>query len=304
MLHGNTASRFLAFNPLHVTEFGKEPQTNCGLATDDYDLASPCWRQTMLAVISPAKTLDFSAPDTSIPFTQPDLLKESGKLIDVLRQKSATEIGKLMSISDKLADLNHQRYKDFATPFSPENAKQALLAFQGDVYQPLEIDAYKKPDYNYAQKHVRILSGLYGVLRPLDLMQAYRLEMGTKLKTDRGRTLYDFWGSQITEHLNEAIGQQRGRQLINLASNEYFGAVKTDELEADIITPVFKDLKKGKYVIVSFYAKKARGMMINYMIRNRTKKPDDLKNFDTAGYSFNAELSDDKTLMFTRDEPA
>ncbi|MFK7820761.1 MAG: peroxide stress protein YaaA [Planctomycetaceae bacterium] len=258
----------------------------------------------MLAVISPAKTLDFSPPDASIPFTQPDLLDESEELIAELRKKSAANIGKLMSISDKLADLNHQRYQDFETPFTPENSKQAILAFQGDVYQPLELDTYKKADYNYAQKHVRILSGLYGVLRPLDLMQAYRLEMGTKLKTDRGKSLYDFWGSKVTNCLNEALGQQRGRQLINLASNEYFNSVKTADLEADVITPVFKDLKKGKYVIVSFYAKKARGMMINYMVRNRSKKPDDLKAFDTAGYSFNGDLSDEKTFTFTRDEPA
>ncbi len=258
----------------------------------------------MLAVISPAKTLDFSPAKASIPHTHPDLLNETERLIQVLRKKSNADIGKLMNVSDKLADLNRQRYQEFCTPFNLENAKQAMLAFQGDVYQPLEIDAYKKTDYNYAQKHVRILSGLYGVLRPLDLMQAYRLEMGTKLKTDRGRNLYEFWGSLITEKLNEAVGEQRGRQLINLASNEYFNSVRTDELEADIITPVFKDLKKGKYVIVSFYAKKARGMMVNFMIRNRSKTPDDLKAFDVAGYGFNAELSDDRTLTFTRDEPS
>lgn len=258
----------------------------------------------MLAVISPAKTLDMSTPDPKIEHTQPELLDQAEELIGVLKKKSASDIGKLMNISDKLAQLNRDRYHEFTTPFNTENAKQALLAFQGDVYQPLETDQYKKADYNYAQKHVRMLSGLYGVLRPLDLMQAYRLEMGTKLKTTHGKSLYDFWGSRITEALSDALSQQRGRQLINLASNEYFKSVRTEELDADIITPEFKDLKKGKYVIVSFYAKKARGMMVNYMVRNRSKKPDDLKGFDVAGYAFNEELSSGRTLTFTRDEPA
>lgn len=258
----------------------------------------------MLAVISPAKTLDLSPPDSAIEYTQPELLEHAQQLVKVMKKKSKADIGKLMSISDKLAELNRDRYQEFSTPFTSENAKQAMLAFKGDVYQPLEIGSYKKADFNYAQKHVRMLSGLYGVLRPLDLMQAYRLEMGTKLKTDRGKSLYDFWGSLITDNLNEAIGQQRGRHLINLASNEYFDSVRTSDIDADIITPMFKDLKKGKYVIVSFYAKKARGMMINYMIRNRAKKPADLKDFQVAGYAFNAELSDDKTYTFTRDEPA
>ena len=258
----------------------------------------------MLAVISPAKTLDLSPPDSAIEYTQPELLEHAQQLVEVMKKKSKADIGKLMGISDKLAELNRDRYQEFSTPFTSENAKQAMLAFKGDVYQPLEIGSYKKADFNYAQKHVRMLSGLYGVLRPLDLMQAYRLEMGTKLKTDRGKSLYDFWGSLITDNLNEAIGQQRGRHLINLASNEYFDSVRTSDIDADIITPMFKDLKKGKYVIVSFYAKKARGMMINYMIRNRAKKPADLKDFQVAGYAFNAELSDDKTYTFTRDEPA
>ena len=258
----------------------------------------------MLAEISPAKTLDLSPPDSAIEYTQPELLEHAQQLVKVMKKKSKADIGKLMSISDKLAELNRDRYQEFSTPFTSENAKQAMLAFKGDVYQPLEISSYKKADFNYAQKHVRMLSGLYGVLRPLDLMQAYRLEMGTKLKTDRGKSLYDFWGSLITDNLNEAIGQQRGRHLINLASNEYFDSVRTSDIDADIITPMFKDLKKGKYVIVSFYAKKARGMMINYMIRNRAKKPADLKDFQVAGYAFNAELSDDKTYTFTRDEPA
>lgn len=258
----------------------------------------------MLAVISPAKTLDLAPIDRSIEHTQPALLDHAEELIEIMRGKSQRDLMKLMGISEKLAKLNSERYEQFATPFTTANAKQAMLAFKGDVYQPLQIDAYKKGDFNYAQKHVRILSGLYGVLRPLDLMQPYRLEMGTKLKTDRGKTLYDFWGGLVTETLTQAIGEQRGRQLINLASNEYFDSVLPSELDADIITPVFKDLKKGKYVIVSFYAKKARGMMIDFMIRNRAKTPKALQDFNVAGYAFNAALSDRNTYTFTRDEPA
>lgn len=258
----------------------------------------------MLAVISPAKSLDFEPLSREVNHTQPDLLGEAEQLIEVMKTQSEGDLSKLMKISEKLARLNYVRYREFNTPFSTDNAKQAIFAFQGDVYQPLELHAWKKRELDYAQKHVRILSGLYGVLRPLDLMQAYRLEMGTKLRTERGRSLYDFWGSQITDNLNEALSQQRGRQLVNLASNEYFDSVQTAGLEADIITPVFKDLKKGKYVIVSFYAKKARGMMINYMVRNRLKKPEELKGFDVAGYEFNTELSNESTFTFTRDEPA
>ncbi len=258
----------------------------------------------MLAVISPAKSLDFAPLSRDVQHTQPDLLAEGEKLIEVMKTHSEADISKLMKISEKLAALNYERYREFKTPFTTANAKPAIFAFQGDVYQPLELDAWKKRELDYAQKHVRILSGLYGVLRPLDLMQAYRLEMGTKLKTERGKSLYDFWGSLVTDNLNNALGQQRGRQLVNLASNEYFASVRTAELEADIITPVFKDLKKGKYVIVSFYAKKARGMMINYMVRNRLKKPEELQGFDVAGYQFNAELSNDAAYTFTREEPA
>ncbi len=257
----------------------------------------------MLAVISPAKSLDLEPVQRSVEHTQPELLAEAKKLISVMKTHSESDIAKLMKISDKLAALNHERYQQFKTPFTEKNAKQAIFAFRGDVYQPLELDAWKKPELTYAQKHVRILSGLYGVLRPLDLMQAYRLEMGTKLKTERGKSLYHFWGSMITDSLNDALGQQRGRQLVNLASNEYFDSVRTADLEADIVTPVFKDLKKGKYVIVSFYAKKARGMMVNYMVRNRLKKPEELQGFDVAGYAFNAELSNESTYTFTRDEP-
>jgi cytoplasmic iron level regulating protein YaaA (DUF328/UPF0246 family) len=257
----------------------------------------------MLAILSPAKTLDFTPPPRRLAHTIPTLLSDSEQLIDVLRTKSASQLEKLMKISDKLAVLNRTRYSDWSAPFTPENAKQCLLAFRGDVYQGLEADTFKKADFDYAQKHLRILSGLYGILRPLDLIQAYRLEMGTSLKTRRGQNLYDFWAEQITDELNAALTAQRGQHLVNLASNEYFKAVKAKGLDAEVFTPVFKDQKNGQYKLISFFAKKARGMMADYIIRNRLKHPDELREFDSAGYAFNPDLSDDFTLTFTRDAP-
>jgi len=255
----------------------------------------------MLAILSPAKTLDFAPPSRRLAYSIPALLSDSEQLLDVLRTKSESQLEKLMKISNKLATLNRTRYSDWSTPFTPENAKQCLLAFRGDVYQGLEADTFKKADFDYAQKHLRILSGLYGILRPLDLIQAYRLEMGTSLKTKRGQNLYDFWAELITDELNAALSAQRGQHLINLASNEYFKAIKTKSLDAEVFTPVFKDLKNGQYKLISFFAKKARGMMADYIIRNRLKHPDELRGFSGAGYAFNPDLSDDHTLTFTRD---
>jgi hypothetical protein len=257
----------------------------------------------MLAILSPAKTLDFTMPPRRLAHTIPALLSESGVLIDVLQAKSASQLEKLMKISNKLAVLNHTRYRDWSTPFTPENAKPCLLAFRGDVYQGLQADTFRKADFDYAQKHLRILSGLYGILRPLDLIQAYRLEMGTSLKTKRGCDLYEFWSNQITDELNSALTAQRGQHLVNLASNEYFKAVRSKDLHAEVYTPVFKDLKNGQYKLISFFAKKARGMMADYILRNRLKHPDELRGFDRAGYGFNPDLSDDFTLTFTRDAP-
>ena len=257
----------------------------------------------MLAILSPAKSLNFDPAPPKIAATDPDFLDDAQQLIDVLRTKSAKQIETLMKISTNLAELNRDRYHEWETPFTLDNAKQALLAFQGDVYQGFELDSFRKPDYDYAQKHLRILSGLYGLLKPLDLIQAYRLEMGTSLKTPRGKDLYAFWGDSITEALNDAINQQRGNDLINLASNEYFKAVQPAKLNAAIYTPVFKEEKDGEFRILSFFAKKARGMMADFIIRNRLKKPAELKTFDTAGYSFNADLSNDYMLTFTRPQP-
>lgn len=256
----------------------------------------------MIIVLSPAKTLDYEPQSHTKKSSTPDFLDDSKELIDVLKKKSKSQIAKLMSLSDKLAELNVQRYKDWRIPFDAENAKQCLLAFKGDVYQGFEFDDWKAADFMFAQKHLRILSGLYGVLRPLDLMQPYRLEMGTKLKTERGKDLYAFWGDRITTAINLAIKTSRSKAFVNLASNEYFGAVNAKDLEVPIVTPVFKDEKNGKFKIISFFAKKARGMMANYIIQNRIKDPDGLRDFDVAGYRFDEDSSDEHTLTFLRDE--
>lgn len=256
----------------------------------------------MIIVLSPAKTLDYEPQSLTKKSTTPDFLEDSQELIDILKKKSKSQIAKLMGLSDKLAELNVQRYQDWHTPFDTENAKQCLLAFRGDVYQGFDFDEWKAADFTFAQKHLRILSGLYGLLRPLDLMQPYRLEMGTKLKTDRGKDLYAFWGDRITNAINLAIQTSRSNAFVNLASSEYFDSVNAAELEVPIVTPVFKDEKNGKYKIISFFAKKARGMMANYIIRNRIKTPDDLRGFDVAGYRFDEASSDEQTLTFLRDE--
>nr|WP_283777662.1 peroxide stress protein YaaA [Sansalvadorimonas sp. 2012CJ34-2] len=255
-----------------------------------------------MIIISPAKTLDYeTAPVTDIN-TQPDFLKHSQELIKQLKELSPTEIGKLMSISDKLAGLNAARYEAWKKPFNNKNAKQAVLAFKGDVYTGLDAETLTEKGFQFAQEHLRILSGLYGLLRPLDLMQAYRLEMGTKFANNRGKDLYAFWGDIITDALNAELEQQGDNVLVNLASNEYFKSIKSKQLNADIITPVFKDLKNGQYKIISFYAKKARGLMTRYIIDKKITKPASIKKFNYAGYSFNPEMSDNKQWVFTRDQ--
>ncbi len=258
----------------------------------------------MLSVISPAKTLDFESDPLTRKHSSPAYLKHSKQLIRHLRACSEGELCKLMSISTKLAALNRQRYQTWSPPFTPENAKQALLAFKGDVYTGFQLTDYQSADYAFAQKHLRILSGLYGLLRPLDLIQPYRLEMGTSLKNQRGHNLYAFWGDLITKELNQAIADSGQATLINLASNEYFQAILKDQLEAKVITPVFKDLKKGQYKIISFFAKKARGTMSDFIIRNRLKKPEDLKVFDGMGYRYDKARSTPDQWVFLRDQAA
>ena len=234
----------------------------------------------MLLVISPAKTLDYDTPPVTPRFTLPAHLEQASELIERLRELSPAQISELMDLSDKLAGLNAARYGSWTPDFTPANAKQALLAFKGDVYTGLNAEDFSEADFDFAQRHLRMLSGLYGVLRPLDLMQPYRLEMGTKLSNARGKNLYEFWGERISQWLNEAMADQGDNILLNLASNEYFSAVKRKALNARIIDTEFKDLKNGQYKIISFYAKKARGLMARYVIKERLSNPEDLKAFD------------------------
>ncbi|MCP1438270.1 cytoplasmic iron level regulating protein YaaA (DUF328/UPF0246 family) [Erwinia persicina] len=256
----------------------------------------------MLMVISPAKTLDFASPLATARFTQPALLNDAKKLIDVARDLTPAQIGSLMSISDKLADLNAGRFQAWQTPFTPDNARQAILAFKGDVYAGLQAETFSEDDFTFAQQHLRMLSGLYGLLRPLDLMQPYRLEMGTKLTNPAGKDLYAFWGDRLTEALNAALAEQGDDVLINLASDEYFKAVKPAKLQGRIVKPVFLDEKNGKFKVISFYAKKARGLMSRYIIECRLTQPEQLKAFDVDGYFFVADESSERELVFKRHE--
>lgn len=255
----------------------------------------------MLMVISPAKTLDFETAATTSEYSIPDFLDDSALLIEQLRTLSPPQVSELMGISDKLGDLNFGRYLNWQRNFTPDNAKPALLAFKGDVYTGLDAEGLSKADLKWAQQHLRILSGLYGLLRPLDLMQPYRLEMGTKLANGRGKNLYDFWGNKITDTLNQLQAKETLPILINLASNEYFKSVQEKKLEAEIITPVFKDWKGDKYKIISFYAKKARGLMAAYIIRNRIDDVEQIKGFDSEGYVYNPAMSSASEWVFTRE---
>ena len=259
----------------------------------------------MLILISPAKTLDFETPATVDRFSQPNFLSDTEILVEQLQQLSAREISSLMKTSDKLGQLNASRYQTWQPDYNTTNAKQALLAFRGDVYQGMNVDSFKQSDFDFAQEHLRILSGLYGVLRPLDLIQPYRLEMGTKLAHAKLQklsvnTLYEFWGDKLTQAIARQLEKLDNKTIVNLASNEYFKAIDSQLLAGEVITPIFKDWKNGKYKIISIYAKKARGMMTAYIIKNKIQDSQQLKNFDRAGYKFNTELSDSKNLVFTR----
>lgn len=254
----------------------------------------------MLFVISPAKNLDFETPAVTQSASQPRYLDQSSVLIEQLQQFSVQDVASLMKLSDNLAGLNLARFQSWTPPFNAENAKQAALAFNGDVYTGLDASTLDEAGFNFAQKHLRILSGLYGVLKPLDYIQPYRLEMGTKLANVKGSNLYDFWGDQLKESL-EAEPELADKVLINLASNEYFKAVKAKELNARIITPVFKDAKNGQYKIISFYAKKARGLMSRYIIDHQITQPEQMKAFDTDGYYFSETQSSTNEWVFLRD---
>jgi len=254
----------------------------------------------MLAILSPAKTLDYQTPLTTNKSTQADFKTESKELIATLRKFAPAQIGSLMKISDNLAELNHRRYAEWQNQASNNNARPALFAFKGDVYLGLDAQTLGARDINFAQKHLRVLSGLHGLLRPLDLIQPYRLEMGTRLATRRGSNLYQFWGNKVTDNINKALAQQTNKVLINLASNEYYQVIQPERIEGRILNINFKELRDGKYRFVSFAAKRARGLMARYMIDNRVIRPSQLRQFDIDDYAFNEALSRDDEWIFTR----
>jgi cytoplasmic iron level regulating protein YaaA (DUF328/UPF0246 family) len=256
----------------------------------------------MLIFLSPAKSLDYKTPPQVATHTQPAFLKQSETLIKQLRKLSPADIANLMDLSDPLALLNFNRYADWKLPFTPENAKQAVLAFDGDVYDGLAAKTLSAADLDFAQLHVRILSGLYGILKPLDLMQPYRLEMGTRFANKGGKDLYAFWGERLLDAINAELEAMPRPVAVNLASEEYFKAAVGRKINGQLIQPVFEDWKNGKYKIISFYAKRARGLMTRYAVLNRLDEPEGLKEFDYDGYAFAAEASDDKTWVFRRRE--
>jgi len=253
----------------------------------------------MLLLVSPAKTLDFS-PSENQNFTQPRFMKESKQLVNILKKKSAGDLKELMHISDKLAELNHARYNEFKAPFNSQNSKQSILAFKGDVYTGLNVDDFTQGDLEFSQQCLRILSGLYGLLRPMDLMQAYRLEMGTKLENEEGKNLYEFWGDKITKMLNKDLAEKDNKSVINLASQEYFKSIQLDKMKAKLYNVHFKEERNGKLKIIAFSAKKARGMMCRYIIKNRINTAEGMKAFAEDNYLFNDELSTDTEYFFTR----
>lgn len=256
----------------------------------------------MLALISPAKTLDYETALPSSNFTQPRLLDQSEQLIEVCRELSASQLSSLMSVSEKIAQLNVARFQDWQTEFDLANARQAIFAFKGDVYTGLDAYALNESQLDFAQQHLRMLSGLYGLLRPLDLMMPYRLEMGTKLQNPRGSNLYEFWGKRITDLIQQDLQHTNSQILLNLASDEYYKAVKESALDAQIVKPVFLDQKNGKYKVISFYAKKARGLMARFVIEQQIQQVEDLKAFNSEGYYFDGENSNAKELVFKREE--
>lgn len=256
----------------------------------------------MLIVISPAKTLDFDTASITNVHSQSDYLSNSQELINTLKPFSPDDVASLMKISNKLAELNVNRYHDWQIPFTMDNAKQAVLAFKGDVYTGLDAKTLVEGDLQWAQQHLRILSGLYGMLRPLDLMQAYRLEMGIKLANRRGKNLYEFWGESITQGINMQLAELNSDTLVNLASQEYFKSIQPKRLNAQLVTPDFKDYKNGKYKVISFYAKKARGLMTRWIIENRITNARQLTKFSVAGYRYSKSDSTTEKMIFLRDE--
>lgn len=256
----------------------------------------------MLLLLSPAKKLDYDSPLPTSLHTDPLFVNEAKGLIDVLKKKSAGDVAKLMSLSDSLAQLNVQRYAEWSPKFSQKNARPAVLAFNGDVYEGLDASSLTEAQLKWAQDHVAILSGLYGVLRPLDLMQPYRLEMGTKLVNPAGKTLYDYWKETIAPYLNERLVTEKQPIVVNLASEEYFKSVDVKQLNARVIQCVFQDQKAGAWKVISFFAKRARGLMARYVIQNRINTPDKLVGFNLEGYAYAPDVSTPDKLVFRRPE--
>lgn len=254
----------------------------------------------MIAVISPAKKLNFNADSPIKAFTQCDFLDESKKLVDKAKDYTVDDIMKLMSVSENIANLTVQRFQDWKLPFDEQNAKQAALAFNGDTYTGLDAETFSQDDFNYSQEHLRILSGLYGLLRPLDLIQPYRLEMGTTMNNSKGKNLYEFWGTKISEQLNRDINNNKSKYIVNCASDEYFKVIDFPTLNVPVIKPIFKDVKNGVPKVISFFAKRARGMMSKYIIKNRVKSIDDLHGFNDNGYAFQPDQSENHELVYIR----
>jgi cytoplasmic iron level regulating protein YaaA (DUF328/UPF0246 family) len=254
----------------------------------------------MLFLLSPAKSLDYDTPLGELPHTQPLFTKQSAELIQLLRDYSPQQIAELMDLSDQLAGLNVARYQAWRPKFTAKNSRQAVLAFNGDVYDGLDARTLKPEDLAWAQEHICILSGLYGVLRPLDWMQPYRLEMGTALQNPKGQNLYKFWGTQISDYLNERLQADKTPVVVNLASQEYFKAANTKTLKARVIECVFEDWKGGQYKVISFFAKRARGLMARYAIGKRLTTPRQLEKFNLDGYAYDAAVSQADRLVFRR----
>ncbi len=251
-------------------------------------------------VISPAKRLDFENPPIPSTTTEPSFLEDTRELVGALKNLGPSDIGQLMGISEDLSQLNFHRYQEFSFPFNLENAKPALSVFKGDVYQLMQVDQYGEEEWNYAQEHLRILSGLYGLLKPADLIQPYRLEMGTKFKNDRGADLYSFWDNKITDQLNLLFEDSSDNTLVNVASNEYFKSIRKKGVKAKILSVSFKDDYDGVLKSISFYMKQARGAMVDFAIRNKVTRMEELKAFDGMGYAYSEELSTIGEWVFTR----
>jgi len=257
----------------------------------------------MLAVVSPAKKLDTMPIERGVSPTQPVLLDDTEQLMKTTRRLRPGDLKELMGISDKLAELNHGRFQSFSTPFDTDNAKPAAFVFNGDVYLGLDAETLDDAALSWSQDHLAILSGLYGVLRPMDLIQPYRLEMGTRLKTGRGKDLYAFWGDRVTNRLQAQLADHKDQTLVNLASKEYFSVLQPKALPGPVVTPAFKELRDGKLRMISFFAKRARGRMARFMVEQRIDRPEGLKDFNLDGYSYDPELSDERTWTFTRPQP-